>query len=132
MGFLGALRPGSRPGGVVADLSLEFAGGAAPRDRFRALSRFPGVDRDLSVVMDSGTAASDLVRGIRASAGRALVDVAVTDRYEGPPVPAGKVSLLLSLRYEDRDRTLTGQEVQESMDNVIRELRAAGFDIRGE
>jgi phenylalanyl-tRNA synthetase beta chain len=82
--------------------------------------------------MDSGTAASDLVRRIRASAGRSLTDVAVTDRYEGPPVPAGKVSLLLSLRYEDRERTLTGDEVQASLDGVIRDLRGAGFDIRGE
>ena len=42
------------------------------------------------------------------------------------------MSLLLSLRYEDRERTLTGEEVQVSVDKVIRELRAAGFDIRGE
>jgi hypothetical protein len=42
------------------------------------------------------------------------------------------VSLLPSLRYEDRERTLTGEEVQASLDEVIRELRAAGFDIRGE
>ena len=82
--------------------------------------------------MDAGTEAAEVERKIRASAGPALVGVAVTDRYDRPPVPAGKVSLLLSLRYQDRERTLTGEEVQESLDKVIRELRAAGLDIRGE
>jgi phenylalanyl-tRNA synthetase beta chain len=113
-------------------LSLDFAGEPPVRERFRALPRFPGVDRDLSIVVDVGTASADVERRIRAAAGPALVAVTVADRYDRPPVPPGKVSLLLSLRYEDRDRTLTGEEVQASLDNVIRELRAAGFDIRGE
>jgi phenylalanyl-tRNA synthetase beta chain len=135
VGFLGALRPDSRPGGVaggVVSLDLDFGDGPPPRDRFRPLPRFPGVDRDLSIVVDAGTEAVEVERKIRASAGPALVGVTVTDRYDRPPVPAGKVSLLLSLRYEDRERTLTGEEVQGSLDKVIRELRAAGFDIRGE
>ena len=76
--------------------------------------------------------AAEVERRIRGAAGPTLVGVTVTDRYDRPPVPAGKVSLLLSLRYEDRERTLTGEEVQASVDKVIRELRAAGFDIRGE
>jgi phenylalanyl-tRNA synthetase beta chain len=131
VGWLGIFRPSFRPGGAL-ELDLDFAGGRPPRDRFRALPRFPGVDRDLSIVVTAETPASEVERRIREAGGPALVAVTVTDRYDRPPVPAGKVSLLLSLRYEDRERTLTGEEVQASLDKVIRELRAAGFDIRGE
>jgi len=131
VGFLGMFRPSFRPGGVMS-LSLDFVGEPPPRERFRALPRFPGVDRDLSIVTDAGAESAEVERRIRAAAGPALVAVAVADRYDRPPVPPGKVSLLLSLRYEDPDRTLTGEEVQASLDKVIRELRAAGFDIRGE
>ena len=106
--------------------------GPPPRDRFRPLPRFPGIDRDLSIVVDAAAEAAEVERRIRAAGGPALVAVTITDRYDRPPVPAGKVSLLLSLRYEHRERTLTGEEVQGSLDKVIRELRAAGFDIRGE
>jgi phenylalanyl-tRNA synthetase beta subunit len=53
------------------------------------------------------------------------------DRYTGSPVPPGKVSLTLSLRFQDRERTLTGDEVQGAIDAVIRELRGAGLEIRG-
>jgi phenylalanyl-tRNA synthetase beta chain len=134
VGLLGTLGLDSRPGGAaggVLELSLDFGDGPPPRDRFQALPRFPGVDRDLSIVVDAAAESADVERRIRASAGPALVGVTVTDRYDRPPVPAGKVSLLLSLRFEDRERTLTGEEIQGSLDNVIRELRAAGFDIRG-
>jgi phenylalanyl-tRNA synthetase beta chain len=135
VGLLGALRLTSRPGGAsggVMTLDLDFGGEPPPRDRFRALPRFPAVERDLSIVVDAGTAAEDVARRIREAGGSALVAVTVMDRYDRPPVPAGKVSLLLSLRYEDRERTLTGEEVQGSLDEVVRKLRAAGFDIRGE
>ena len=47
-------------------------------------------------------------------------------------VPAGKVSLMLGLRYQRPERTLTSEEVQVSVEAVIRGLRAAGLEIRGE
>jgi phenylalanyl-tRNA synthetase beta chain len=54
------------------------------------------------------------------------------DRYEGPPVPAGKVSVTLALAFLDPERTLTGEEVQSAVDRVVGDLRAAGAEIRGE
>jgi phenylalanyl-tRNA synthetase beta subunit len=54
------------------------------------------------------------------------------DRYDRPPVPPGKVSLTVSLRFQDRTRTLTGEEVQAAVESVVRALRAAGAEIRGE
>jgi phenylalanyl-tRNA synthetase beta subunit len=42
------------------------------------------------------------------------------------------VSLTVSLRFQDPERTLTSEEVQGAVDGVVRELRAAGLEIRGE
>jgi phenylalanyl-tRNA synthetase beta subunit len=58
--------------------------------------------------------------------------VTVADRYEGPPVAAGRVSLLLSFQYQDPSRTLTGEEVDASVAAIQSALRAAGAEIRGE
>jgi len=58
--------------------------------------------------------------------------VEVRDRYDRPPVPPGKVSLMLSLRFQHPERTLTGEEVQSQVEAVVRGLRAAGLDIRRE
>jgi phenylalanyl-tRNA synthetase beta subunit len=61
-----------------------------------------------------------------------LRSVSLVDRYTGNKFPPGKVSLTVSLRFQDRERTLTSEEVQSAVDAVVRELRAAGHEIRGE
>jgi phenylalanyl-tRNA synthetase beta chain len=68
---------------------------------------------------------------VRAAAGERLRSVSLVDRYTGNQVPAGKVSLTVSLRFQDPERTLTSDEVQQAVDRVIAELRAAGGEIRG-
>lgn len=69
---------------------------------------------------------------MRRAAGGLLRSVSVVDRYTGHPLPPGKLSLTVSLRFQDRERTLTGEEVQGAVDGIIRELRGAGLEIRGE
>jgi phenylalanyl-tRNA synthetase beta chain len=90
------------------------------------------VDRDLSVLGDGTLVAAELLSRVRQAAGPWLRQVDVTDRYDRPPVPPGKVSLMLSLRFQHPERTLTGEEVQAVVEAVIRELRGAGLEIRGE
>ena len=136
LGYLGAVRPGFRDGRedvLVAELALDpLLGRPAPLVRFQPLPRFPPVVRDLSILMDAATSAAQVEERIRRAAGPLLVAVTMADRYDRPPVPAGKVSLTVSLRYQYPERTLTGDEVQASVEGVIRQLRAAGLEIRGE
>ena len=66
------------------------------------------------------------------SAGELLREVSVVDRYVGPRVTPGQKSLTFTLVYQVPSRTLTGEEVQASVDRVVAALRAAGLEIRGE
>jgi phenylalanyl-tRNA synthetase beta chain len=139
LGYVGALHPDVaaawelRDETVVAELSLEPIFAAPPRvARFEAVSRFPAVARDVSIVCDADLSAAELERVVRGAAGERLQSVTVTDRYQGPPVPAGKVGLTMSLLYHDASRTLTGEEVQASMEAVVKGLKARGAEIRGE
>jgi phenylalanyl-tRNA synthetase beta chain len=100
--------------------------------RVRALDRFPAVERDLAVVADAAVPAEDVLGEIRRAGGPRLREVRVVDKYDRPPVPAGRVSLTVALAYQDPARTLTGEEVQASVDAVVAALRARGWDIRGE
>jgi phenylalanyl-tRNA synthetase beta chain len=100
--------------------------------RVRALDRFPAVERDLAVVVDAPVPAEDVRAEIRKAGGPRLREVRVVDKYDRPPVPAGRVSLTVALAYQDPARTLTGDEVQSSVDAVVAALRARGWDIRGE
>jgi len=139
LGYVGSLHPDAaaawelRDETVVAELNLEPVFAAPPRvARFEAVSRFPAVARDVSIVCDEGLSAAELEGVVRGAAGERLRSVTVTDRYQGPPVPAGKVGLTMSLVYHDPSRTLTGEEVQASMEAVVKGLKARGAEIRGE
>jgi len=139
LGFAGVLHPDVRDRlelkdeAVVLELDLERLLESPPeRARFRVLDRYPPVDRDLSILCDEATPAAEIDARVRAAAGERLRSVSLVDRYTGNQVPAGKVSLTVSLRFQDRERTLTSDEVQAAMDDVVRELRAAGLEIRGE
>jgi len=139
VGFAGAVHPEVRERfelkdePIVLELDLETLLEAVPvAARFRVLDRFPAVERDLSIVCDEAVAAAEIDARVRQAAGARLRSVSLVDRYTGNQVPAGKVSLTLSLRFQDRERTLTSDEVQAAVEDVVRELRASGLEIRGE
>jgi phenylalanyl-tRNA synthetase beta chain len=138
-GYAGAVHPDIRASwelrdeAVVLEIGLGEVLEAEPRAvRFTALDRFPAVQRDLSILCDEATPAAEIDARVRGAGGERLRSVSLLDRYTGNQVPAGKVSLTVSLRFQDPERTLTSEEVQEAVDGVVRELRAAGFEIRGE
>jgi phenylalanyl-tRNA synthetase beta chain len=139
LGYAGVLHPDVRDQmelkdeAVVLELELERLLESPPGiARFRVLDRYPAVERDLSILCDESMSAAETLARVRRAAGERLRSVSLVDRYTGNQVPAGKLSLTVSLRFQDRERTLTSDEVQAAMDDVIRELRAAGLEIRGE
>jgi phenylalanyl-tRNA synthetase beta chain len=139
VGWLGVLHPdradelGVRAEVVVAEIALGMIGALpGPGVRMRALDRFPAVARDLSVVTEAAVPAGALLGVVREAAGSLLREVTLADRYEGAPLPAGRASLTLSLRFQAQERTLLGDEVDRAMQDVAARLRADGHEIRGE
>ncbi len=137
IGWLGALHPDVaarfdlKDEVVVAEIALEGLLAAAPAARFASLPRFPAVTRDLSLLTDRSVAAATLESTICDASGTLLQAVSFVDRWDKPPVPAGKTSLTVSLTFQDPARTLTGDEVEATMARVVEALRSAGVDIRG-
>ena len=139
LGYVGVLHPDVherlelKDETIALELDLERLLESSPeRARFRVLDRYPAVERDLSILCDEATPAAEIDARVRGAAGERLRSVSLVDRYTGNQVPPGKVSLSVSLRFQDRERTLTSDEVQAAMDDVVRELRAAGLEIRGD
>lgn len=136
VGFVGALHPDLEgfwelKGEVlVAELSLDSLESASPI-RVRPLPRSPSVSRDLSIVCADDVAAMDLEDRLRRAAGSLLREIVFVDRYQGPQLPPGHVSLTVTLVYQEPNRTLTGEEIEISIARVVGELRSAGLEIRG-
>jgi phenylalanyl-tRNA synthetase beta chain len=90
--------------------------------RVAPLPRFPTVVRDLSIVIDEALPATEVRGTIRSAAPETLVSVAEFDRYTGPGVPEGRVSLSFRLTFRSPERTLTDDEVQRAVDTVVKAL----------
>ncbi|MDE0527723.1 MAG: phenylalanine--tRNA ligase subunit beta [Truepera sp.] len=111
----------------VAELLLPLE---PKRLAFEAFSRQPHVERDLAVVVPSALPFATLRRLVADSAGTHLENLEPFDLYRGSQVPAGHKSLALRLRFRRSDRSLTDEEVDGYMGNIISAVRGAGYDIR--
>ena len=131
VGHLGEIHPDTAarydipPGAVLAELDLEWVlSRPAPALRkVTPLPKFPAVDRDLAFLVDSSVTAGSLLAAVQGLALEALEDAFIFDSYEGKPIPPGRKSIGLRLRFRHRDRTLTEEEVLPLHESCVRTLR---------
>jgi phenylalanyl-tRNA synthetase beta chain len=91
--------------------------------RFREISRFPSIRRDLAVVVDTDVQAAALKSTISEAAGGLLKGVEIFDIYQGKGVETGRKSVAFGLILQDSSRTLTDEEVEAVVTGVIESLR---------
>jgi phenylalanyl-tRNA synthetase beta chain len=84
-----------------------------------AVSPFPAVFQDVSLVVGDDVAAQSVVDAVRAGAGALLEDVRLFDVYTGPQIGEGRKSLTLALRFRAADRTLTEDEASAAREAAV-------------
>ena len=117
---------------VAAEVLFErLTAGGRRTPQAAPLPRFPGVRRDLTVVIRGKIAGNDLVQGIRQLGGSTLREVSMLSEYEGPQVGPGARSLSFRLFYQADDRTLTNEEVSASQQRIVDGLKERfGAEVR--
>jgi phenylalanyl-tRNA synthetase beta chain len=104
-------------------------GGQTPEAQ--PLPRFPGVRRDLTVVIGGKIAGNDVVQVIRQLGGYTLREISMLSEYQGPQVGPGARSLSFRLHYQADDRTLTNEEVSAVQQRIVDGLRQRfGAEVR--
>ena len=107
-----------------AELSFDAlmnARGADPE--YVPLPKFPAVTRDIAVVCDEAITVGALEDCIRRGAKGLLKDVSLFDIYRGKGVDAGKKSVAFNLTLRSDDRSLTAQEADEDVRNILELLK---------
>jgi phenylalanyl-tRNA synthetase beta chain len=127
VGWLGELHPGLvaaldlPPGVIVFDWDLKSTlQGNLPR--FTPLSRFPAIRRDLALVVTDALPVADLTGFIREAAGPRLRNCVPFDVYRGPGLEEGSKSVAFGLIFQDDERTLEDQEVDEAVAVIVRHV----------
>ena len=104
------------------ELGLNILSGTLPDGqlRFVAVSRYPVATRDLALVVPAEVAAGRVRELIQRH--RLVVQVELFDIYTGENIPPGTKSLAFHVHYQADDRTLTTEEVNRSVQGLLREL----------
>ncbi|HEX7879942.1 MAG TPA: hypothetical protein VF720_11065, partial [Candidatus Eisenbacteria bacterium] len=99
--------------------------------RFREVSRFPASRRDLAFLVDRTVDEGAVREAIRKLGGALLVEAVLFDRFEGKPLPEGKISLAYALRFRADDRTLSDEDVRRAAGEIAEGLaKSLGAELR--
>jgi len=93
-----------------------------PGQIYKPVPKFPGIDFDMALLVDSGVDAGDMEAIIRATAGSRLKSISVFDVFEGKSLGAGKKSIGFRMRFIDEMKTLTIKDVDGIISKVVKKL----------
>jgi phenylalanyl-tRNA synthetase beta chain len=90
--------------------------------RYKPLSRFPAVERDFSLVLADGTTFAGIEEAIRALGIAEVSSIDAVDLFRGKNMPEGKFALLVRVRFESRQATLTEAQLTNFSSRILAAL----------
>lgn len=90
--------------------------------KLQPVSAFPSVRRDLALVLDKQITYAEVEKVARKTEQQLLKEVNVFDVYEGDKIAAGKKSYAVSFVLQNTDKTLTDEEIEQSMNKLLKQF----------
>jgi len=87
--------------------------------KFKEISKFPSIKKDIAFVVDNKTTSLEIETNIKKAAGSNLESVKPFDVYIGENIGEDKKSIAYSLVFSDAKKTLTEEEVANSIEKII-------------
>ncbi len=130
LGYVGEVHPetlsryeiGTKAYLAVVNLDEAFAA-ASLRREYKPLPKFPGIMRDIAILLPENILARDIEQVIREHAGKLLEDVKLFDVYKGKQVGEGFKSVAYKIFFRANERTLTDDEVNKAIGKVLDKLK---------
>ena len=106
-----------------SEISLEKLVRHLPNEKkFKEIPRYPVIERDLSLVIDEGVGAREIMDEIERLAEGLIRDVKLFDLFRGGRIPSGKKNLAFRLTYQSREKTLLSEEIQPLHEEIAFQL----------
>lgn len=98
---------------------------------FQALSKYPSIRRDITILVDENVNAAEIRSNIEQMKIACLQAVEVFSIYTGKGVPESKKSVSLGLILQEFSRTLTDKEIEQTVLLIISQLeKKVGAEIK--
>lgn len=89
---------------------------------FTPIPRHPGVNRDLSFLIANSVNYSEIEACIMGIDNELIKEVNAFDEYRGKQIPEGSRSLSLHIRFQDKEKTLTDERIDQLVELVKKKL----------
>ncbi|MBK1716183.1 phenylalanine--tRNA ligase subunit beta [Thiocystis violacea] len=90
--------------------------------RYAKISRFPGIRRDLAILVDREVSYDAVSRCVRSVASELLRELILFDVYTGQNIDSGRKSLALGLILQSSSQTLTEGLIEETVERILERL----------
>ncbi len=90
---------------------------------FKAVSKFPQIERDLAVIVDEQVLCGDIIDAVKELGVLNLEKVSLFDIYQGEQVGEGKKSIAFNFIFVSNERTLSVEEIDASMQDILSALK---------
>jgi phenylalanyl-tRNA synthetase beta chain len=100
------------------DTSLLFTA-ANPKLVIQEVPKFPEVRRDLSLVIDKKVSFEEIRKLVMSTEKQLIKSIIAFDVYEGENIPAGKKAYALGFTLLNESKTLTDEEIEKTMDQLM-------------
>lgn len=108
-----------------AEIDLEkFAKYGRENKKYTPIPKYPAVERDLAILIDENIEVGQIEDIILKKAKGILEKVNLFDIYRNEKLGENKKSIAYELIFRAKDRTLTDDEIKNTMELIIRELEA--------
>lgn len=128
VGYLGRLHPETEmklglASTYVFELELEKLISNTKQDLImKTIPKYPSVSRDIAIVVDKAVLAEDLHDAIMQIGKKFLSSVKLFDVYQGGFLDSSKKSIAFNLVFQDLEKTLSTEEVDQYVDRILKQL----------
>ena len=99
--------------------------------KYQEVPKFPAVERDIAIIVDENVEVGQIERIITKKAKKLLESVKLFDIYRNEKLGENKKSVAYSLIFRDKKKTLSDEEINSVMENIISELKSSlGAELR--
>ena len=93
--------------------------------------KFPAVERDIAIIVDESVEVGQIEKIITKKAKKLLEGLKLFDIYRNEKLGENKKSVAYALTFRDKNKTLSDEEVNVAMENIIAELeKTVGAELR--
>ena len=120
VGFFGKINPIINQKDVyVGEINLtKLMSKKTEQVKYKEPTKYPSITKDMSFVMNDDIKASDMIKAMKQVGGNTLINIKVFDVYK----KENQTSIAFSLEFNDKNKTLTEEEVMLIFNNIIKEI----------